>query len=133
MAQLRVTSPILQGSVYKLDGEYFTVGREPDNTIHIGHTSISKHHAMLTIDKGDFKLWDLHSTNGIVVNGEKTVLRHLQDGDQVVLGEVELRFELNGVVTKPHAPVPESQRETQVIPLAPLPPPRSASQTPRPP
>ena len=47
---------------------------------------------MITVDKGDFKLWDLHSTNGIVINGQKTVIRHLKDGDRIVLGDVELIF-----------------------------------------
>src|SRR2546425_1886951 len=95
MSQLRVTSPTLSGAVFVLDGEYFTIGREPDNNIHLDHTSVSKQHAILKVDKGDFKLFDLHSTNGIIINGDRRVVAHLREGDKILLGEVELRFEAN--------------------------------------
>jgi predicted component of type VI protein secretion system len=93
MPQLRVTSPTLSGAGFELGGKFFTFGREPDSNIHLDHTSVSKHHAMLKIDNGDFKLFDLHSTNGIVVNGERRVVAHLREGDKILLGETELCFE----------------------------------------
>ena len=133
MAQLRVTSSNLQGAVYALAGEYFTVGRETDNTVQISHSSISKHHAMLTVDKDDFILRDLHSTNGIIVNGEKTVIRHLKDGDRVILGEVELRFEINGSTpVKPPEPPASDQRQTQRMSILPPPPTPPAKPVPPP-
>ena len=95
MAKMYVIAEGLHGRSFGLDGEYFTIGREPDNAICLDHTSVSKHHAMVTVENGDFKLWDLHSTNGVIVNGQPTVLSHLKDGDKIVLGEIELRFELN--------------------------------------
>lgn len=106
MATLSVISQVLQGQTFALDGNYLTIGREPDNTIHLDHTSVSKHHAMLTVENGDFKLRDLHSTNGIVVNGQPTVLTHLKDGDQIVLGDIELRFQSNGQRATPVSPSP---------------------------
>src|SRR5712675_1553813 len=120
MSQLRVTSSNLNGTVFVLDGEYFTLGREPDNHIQLTHTSISKHHAILKVDDGDFKLFDLHSTNGIVVNGERRVVAHLRDGDKIVLGEIELRFEVNKKLAATQA-------------LSPLPPIPSRPVTPPPP
>src|SRR5437667_12904722 len=93
MSQLRVTSPVLNGAVFELSGEFFTIGREPDNNIQLDHTSVSKHHAMLKIDNGDFKLFDLHSTKAIVVNRERRVVAHLREGDRILLGEIELCFE----------------------------------------
>ena len=120
MSQLRVTSSNLNGAVFVLDGEYFTLGREPDNHIQLTHTSISKHHAILKIDDGDFKLFDLHSTNGIVVNGDQRVVAHLRDGDKIVLGEIELRFEANNklAATQALSPLPPIPSR----PVAPPPP-----------
>lgn len=113
MSQLRVTSSTLGGVAFPLDGEYFTIGREPDNNIQLDHTSVSKHHAMLTVDNGDFKLFDLHSTNGVIVNGEQGIVTHLRDGDKILLGEIELRFETGSrTITQLLTPFP---------PLAPRP------------
>ena len=91
MSQLRITSTILNGGVFELAGDYFTIGREPDNTIQIDHISISKHHAMLKIDGGDFQLFDLHSTNGVLVNGEPRIVAHLREGDRIVASRVVVK------------------------------------------
>jgi len=107
MSQLRVTSSMLNGNAFPLDGEYFTIGRDPSNIIHINHTSVSKHHAMLIIDGDDYKLFDLHSTNGVIVNGERRVVAHLRDDDKVALGDIELRFETGSrTVTQLMSPFP---------------------------
>jgi pSer/pThr/pTyr-binding forkhead associated (FHA) protein len=83
----------LNGVVFELNGDCFTIGREPDNTLRLDHTSVSKYHAMLKVDNdGDFELFDLHSTNGVIVNGVARVASHLRNGDRIVLGEVALRF-----------------------------------------
>ncbi len=93
MAQLRVISETLRDQRFALAGDYFTIGRLPDNTIQLSHTSVSKHHAMLKRTGENFLLLDLHSTNGVVVNGRRDVAHHLRDGDRIVLGDVELHFE----------------------------------------
>jgi len=93
MARLRVTSALLRDQTFELRGEYFTIGREAGNTIRLDHTSVSKQHALLKVSGEDYLLLDLHSTNGIVVNGRRGVVHHLINGDRIVLGEIELRFE----------------------------------------
>jgi pSer/pThr/pTyr-binding forkhead associated (FHA) protein len=113
--QLRVISAALKGAVFPITGEYFTLGRTPGNTIHLNHASVSKEHAMLTVDKGTYKLWDLHSTNGVTVNGETAVLRYLKVGDRIRLGEVELLFE----ISSPTLP-PTSKKDTQRLPIGAL-------------
>ena len=134
MSQLRVTSSNLNGAVFVLDGEYFTLGREPDNHIQLTHTSVSKHHAILKIDDGDFKLFDLHSTNGIVVNGDRRVVAHLRDGDKIVLGEIELRFEANNklAATQALSPLPPIPSRPVAPPPSHPPAPVAATQKPEP-
>ncbi|MCG3150398.1 MAG: hypothetical protein PCFJNLEI_03882 [Verrucomicrobiae bacterium] len=117
MAQLRVTSAPLQGAVFALDGEYFTIGRAPGNHIQLPHPSISKQHAMLTRVNCVFKYWDLHSTNGTTVNGERTLFRQLEDGDRLVLGEIQLDFSRTSTGTpQPPPPVEINHTATQLIP-----------------
>lgn len=95
MVQLRVTSPQLHGAVFVLHGDFFTIGRDPDNHIQLHHSSVSKHHALIKAEGDEFQLFDLHSTNGVIVNGRRCVVAHLRDGDRVLLGEIELRVENN--------------------------------------
>ena len=78
--QLRITSSALNGTVFELNGEYFTIGRESDNTIRLEHSSVSKHHAILKFNGEDVQLMDLHSTNGTIINGESSVVAHLKSG-----------------------------------------------------
>ncbi len=118
MPQLCVTSPILNGVVFELNGDYFTIGREPDNTLLLDHTSVSKHHAVLKMDNGDFELFDLHSTNGVIVNGESRVASYLRDGDRIVLGEVELRFLADKKnIAQLLAPMPRPSPVPQAMPV----------------
>lgn len=93
MARLRVTSGLLRDQVFELAGEFFTIGREDGNIIRLDHGSVSKLHALLKVQGEDFVLLDLHSTNGVVVNGRRGVVHHLIDGDRIILGEIGLRFE----------------------------------------
>lgn len=93
MARLLVVSSVLQGNRFELTEEFITIGRSPDNIILLDHTSVSKHHAMITLEGDDYKLWDLHSTNGTHVNGKRIVIAHLRNNDEIQLGDVVLQFE----------------------------------------
>ncbi len=93
MPTLRSISSVLEGSAFEVQGNYVMIGSAADNTVRLEHNSVSAHHAILTVSDGDFKLWDLHSAGGIKVNGKPVVVAYLQDGDQLLLGEVALRFE----------------------------------------
>jgi predicted component of type VI protein secretion system len=93
MPTLRSISPVLEGCAFEVQGSYVMIGSAADNTVRLEHSSISAHHAILTVGDGDFKLWDLHSANGIKVNGKPAAVAYLRDGDQILLGEVALRFE----------------------------------------
>lgn len=130
MPNLRVTSKGHEAAVFELEGEQFTIGREPDNTIRLTHTSVSKHHALLTVDNGDFKVWDLHSTNGVIVNDESTVVRSLKDGDRIVLGEIELCFESSDKTITQRRPLPPEISAPPVRKVIPQPDPAPAAAQP---
>jgi len=70
-----------------------TIGRLPDNTIVVDHSSVSGHHACATLDGDQFVLEDLDSTNGTFVN-DKRITRHtLRNGDVVQIGNHTLVFD----------------------------------------
>jgi predicted component of type VI protein secretion system len=93
MPTLRSISSVLEGRAFEVQGSYVMIGSAADNTVRLEHGSVSAHHAILTVGDGGFKLWDLHSANGMKINGKPAAVAYLQDGDQVLLGEVALRFE----------------------------------------
>jgi len=77
---------------YKLFGTTITLGREEDNDITLKNDTVGRYHAKIVFQNGNFILFDLGSTNPISVNGIQTKSKDLSDGDQIILGEVQLIF-----------------------------------------
>ncbi|WP_055078152.1 FHA domain-containing protein [Lagierella massiliensis] len=83
---------------FKIQEHYFiknstTIGRADNNDIVLGDRFISKNHARIFKQRGQFYLEDLGSANGSYVNGQKVsnvVL--LKDKDLVDFGQVEFLF-----------------------------------------
>lgn len=78
-----------------------TIGRAPDNTIHLDHPLISWHHASLARDprSGRATLTDHGSTNGTFVNGKRIRRRvRLTPGDEIHIGPYRLIFQDTGLV-----------------------------------
>ena len=67
-----------------------TIGRAPDAELRLDHTSVSRQHARIFVDR-EVRISDLDSHNGTRVNGEVlTGGRVLTTGDVVAIGEVIL-------------------------------------------
>ena len=72
-----------------------TLGRAAQNDIVITNSSVSGRHAELhRTREGLFRLSDLGSTNGTMVNGVRVTAIDLHDGDIVELAEVRLQFKV---------------------------------------
>jgi pSer/pThr/pTyr-binding forkhead associated (FHA) protein len=80
---------------FALQGRRVSVGREDDNMIQLPHEKVSKHHAVLVTEAGDWVIEDLDSTNGTLVNGKAVQRAKLNHGDSVKIGPFELFFEEN--------------------------------------
>ena len=78
---------------YELDKEILTIGRKPDNDIHIDNLAVSGNHAKILTILNDSFIEDLGSTNGTYINGEKITKHALQSGESVVIGKHELKYE----------------------------------------
>lgn len=85
----------LDGAVlaeYSMDKERYTIGRLPDNDIHIDNMAVSGHHALIINILNDSFLEDLNSTNGTYVNGKLVKKHALQDGDVITIGKHSMRY-----------------------------------------
>ncbi len=69
------------------------IGRTDDNDIAIDHRSLSRTHCKLVReDTGEWKIIDLQSANGLMVNGEPYAQVTLRIGDVLELGHLKMKF-----------------------------------------
>lgn len=80
------------GEIYPLTKQPSVLGRADSCDITLSDTSISRKHAMIERSGEDYILTDLHSTNGVFLNGKKVKEAKIKDGDKIKLGRVVLRF-----------------------------------------
>jgi len=92
--KLVVISSNFAGKELELTRPQMIIGRTNENDIEINHRSISRNHAKVTrdTDTGRYTISDLHSSNGVRVNGQDYTKVELRRGDVVDLGHVRLRF-----------------------------------------
>ena len=95
----RVTSPdrsFEKVLPFRPGGRRMNVGRVADNDLQLEHQSVSKIHATLVLNReGTLLVADTGSTNGTFINGRRIAYgeaRHVEDGDVVSFGDVEVRF-----------------------------------------
>lgn len=72
--------------------ESLTIGRAATNDVVIEHPSISRAHARIIRDHRTFKIKDLNSSNGLIVNGQKVEEIALEDGVAVKLGYASIIY-----------------------------------------
>jgi len=80
------------GSEYTLEGASCTIGRGPGVDIALADESMSRQHAALEVARDGFKVRDLGSTNGLIVNGSPVTAADLKHGDRIRLGEHTLQY-----------------------------------------
>ena len=78
---------------YELDKEIITIGRKPDNDIHIDNLAVSGNHAKILTILNDSFIEDLGSTNGTFIAGNKVTKHALQNGDSIIIGKHELKYQ----------------------------------------
>lgn len=81
---------------FELTGKQITIGRHPDNTIHINDIAVSGRHAVITVEKSRYLkgvdeifLEDSGSKNGSFINGRQVT------GRQRIANNDVLRFAWN--------------------------------------
>lgn len=77
---------------YSLDQETMTIGRKPENDIHLDNLAVSGTHAKILTILNDSFVEDMSSTNGTFINGKKSLKHALKNGDVISIGKHELKY-----------------------------------------
>lgn len=78
-----------------LDRNELTIGRAAESNIVLKDQRASRYHCVVLTKPEGYLVMDMDSVNGTYVNGEKVHQIHeLHDGDCLLVGQVEFRFEL---------------------------------------
>ncbi len=98
-ARLVCTDPSLDSSLEDLEIELTeteqTIGRAETNTVIIDYMRISRQHARIFPEDGNWVIEDVSSTNGLFVGKIETRQAILRHGEQISIASIPFRFELN--------------------------------------
>jgi hypothetical protein len=82
---------------HPLGGAGLVIGRRSGSGLMLPDPEISRRHAQIEPDSGQYVIRDLDSMNGTAVNGHRiTGIHPLRDGDVIEVGHSRLRFRLGG-------------------------------------
>jgi hypothetical protein len=70
------------------------IGRSDDNQVRVQRGGVSRRHALIVAERAGFRIEDLGSQNGTLVNGRQVQRAALAHGDIITLGDAKLRFEV---------------------------------------
>src|SRR4051812_41925183 len=140
--QLTITAGADAGKSVQVQGNEFTIGREAGCDLVIADGKASRRHAALRpLPDGRATLYDLGSSNGTFVNGQRIQSGLLQGGEQIQIGDTVLvpgqavvpgaqpAGGATGVTATPPAPVVAAAAAPPQQPAAP---PQQAAYTPPP-
>jgi pSer/pThr/pTyr-binding forkhead associated (FHA) protein len=88
LAPVTVITP--QGDI-ELGSGSLLIGRLPECDVHLQDNLVSRMHARLSVTDGAVVLEDLHSSNGVYVNGLRIAHNvRLREGDRILIGTIEI-------------------------------------------
>ena len=108
------------GRTYPLVPGATTFGRRAENSVIIqGDPYVSGSHAQILADGDVFRLTDIGSTNGTLLNGRRLAINvpeTLSEGDVILIGGTAMRFEMLGVSEEADAEDVPSVKEAEIAP-----------------
>ena len=75
---------------FETDKDKITIGRLKSNDIHINNPEVSRQHARIIKNQGNYLFEDLKSTNGSYLNKVRTEISYLKDGDVITIEKYAL-------------------------------------------
>jgi len=100
-AALVVESGASAGVEHALDRSKLVLGRSGEADVRLDDSEVSAEHAVIEFTGEGFRIVDLGSTNGTLVNGTRIDAHDLEAGDRLQVGRVALRVRLEA---RPRAP-----------------------------
>jgi hypothetical protein len=107
---------------FPLEEPEVRIGRLLENDLVLKDPHVSRRHALIRLEKGQFFLYDLKSTAGTKVNGNPILSQGLYPGDVINIASVEMVYG-EGAEQPPSKsasyarPSPEDTKESDVTPL----------------
>lgn len=92
MAMLEILNGPQAGERVSIVQDTFFIGRDANNHLVLAERTVSRKHAVINHLEKEYTVSDLKSLKGLLINGEKRSEAALQNGDEVTLGAVRLRF-----------------------------------------
>ena len=93
-----------RGKQFELNKPEMRIGRGTDQDVVLADIAVSRRHVTVLMDGQRFRLKDLGSGNGSLVNGQRVDTVILNDGDQIEIGNTLMRFD--HAASRPNAPAP---------------------------
>jgi pSer/pThr/pTyr-binding forkhead associated (FHA) protein len=101
LAKLRPSLVLLTGSAagheIALQPERTLLGRGPGVDVAIADETMSRQHFAVEAGEACYRLRDLGSTNGVLLNGKRVESADLEHGDRVKAGDHEFQFLLEKI------------------------------------
>ena len=91
--KLVVLSGRTKGTAFVLTKPQVNAGRENDNAICLKGKRVSRYHAVLVRNNGEYTLRDVSPRIGTLLNGRPTKEAPLKLGDRIRIGEFEMSYE----------------------------------------
>jgi Protein kinase domain/Inner membrane component of T3SS, cytoplasmic domain len=92
MAELVFLSGPEEGRTFVLESVETILGREDDCACVLDGSGISRHHGKIIVEGDVYRIMDLGSTNGVIVNGNPIDNCEIKDGDNIDIGGVRMQF-----------------------------------------
>lgn len=109
-----------KGQVFYLEERRNTIGRSSENTVCLTGGVVSLRHAAICFSKArEWRIEDMGSKNGTLLNGTRVKEFAIRNGDKVLIGDHLLQFVLGQTPTAPAEPAapwrlaPRAPRESE--------------------
>jgi hypothetical protein len=80
------------GEMQKVEKDRFIIGRSRNCDLVISSSKVSRQHAGVSRENGDYFIEDLGSPNGVWRNGVKITKEKIRDGDEFMLSDEVIKF-----------------------------------------
>lgn len=94
------------GVVIELTRPDMVLGRHSQADVRLQQPDVSRHHCRFVFAEGAWQVIDLHSLNGLFVNGERVPQAALQDGDVLRIGSFILEVDMSSGSANPKVSAP---------------------------
>ncbi|MEE9212285.1 MAG: ATPase, T2SS/T4P/T4SS family [Phycisphaeraceae bacterium] len=93
---IRIDSEDNGSSQIALKEQPVTIGRHSDNVVVLADTLASRRHCVIERCEDGYRVRDLGSRNGTLVNGDRITTTTLSSGDTITIGNTEIQFMVPG-------------------------------------